>query len=310
MGKSTRVAFGEALARVGEKNPNVVALDADLSVSTMSKYFAEKFPHRFFEMGIAEANMIGTGAGLALSGKIPFICSFGCFVTGRFDQIKISLNYTKANVKIVGTHSGIAIGDDGYSQMGLEDLALMRSLPQMTVLQPADAVETECAIEFLANEHQGPAYIRLTRQNVDDLFNASYKFKFGEGVTLKEGKHLAVFASGGVVSNALQAANILEKEGISIEVVNIHTIKPIDEDLITQLSKRIGKIITVEDHQIIGGLGSAVAEVLSEHAPAKLLRIGIRDQFGESGAPEALYEKYGLSVQGLTRQFKEFALTH
>lgn len=306
MGKSTRAAFGEALARAGEKNRDVVVFDADLSVSTMSKYFAEKFPDRFFEMGIAEANMIGTAAGIAMQGKIPFICSFGAFVTGRFDQIKVSLNYARANVKIVGTHSGIAIGDDGYSQMGLEDLALMRVLPKMTVFQPADATETECIVDYLVNKHNGPSYLRLTRQNVDDLFNASYRYNFGKGVTLREGTDVAIFASGGVVANALHAADSLSKDGISATVVNIHTIKPIDEELIINLSKKIGKLVTVEDHQIIGGLGSAVAETLCDSAPAKLLRIGIRDQYGESGAPEELYEKYGLSTQGIARQVREF----
>lgn len=306
MGKATRTAFGEALARAGEKNKNIIVFDADLSVSTMSKYFAEKFPERFFEMGIAEANMIGTGAGIALQGKVPFICSFGTFITGRFDQIKVSLNYARANVKIVGTHSGIAIGDDGYSQMGLEDLALMRVLPKMTVLQPADATETECIVDFLANKHEGPAYLRLTRQNVEDLFNASYRYNFGKGVILREGKDVAIFASGGVVANALHAAEALSKDGISATVVNIHTIKPIDTELIIRLSKETGKIVTVEDHQIIGGLGSAVAETLSDNAPAKLLRIGIRDQYGESGTPEELYEKYGLSSSGIVRQIREF----
>src|SRR3990167_9006100 len=226
MGKSTRVAFGEALARLGEKNRDIVVFDADLSVSTMSKYFAEKFPDRFFEMGIAEANMIGTGAGIALQGKVAFICSFGTFITGRFDQIKVSLNYAGANVKIVGTHAGIAIGDDGYSKMGLEDLALMLVLPKMTVLQPADATETECIVDFLANKHVGPAYLRLTRQNVDDLFNASYRFNFGKGVVLREGPDVAIFASGGVVASSLYAAEALAKDGISATVVNIHTIKP------------------------------------------------------------------------------------
>ena len=251
MGKATRVAFGEALARIGEKNKNIVVFDADLSVSTMSKYFAEKFPERFFEMGIAEANMIGTGAGIALQGKTAFICSFGTFLTGRFDQIKVSLNYGRANVKIVGTHSGIAIGDDGYSQMGLEDLALMRVLPKMTVLQPADAIETECIVDFLANKHEGPAYLRLTRQNTEDLFNASYHYNFGKGVILREGKDVAVFASGGVVANALHAAEALIKDGISATVVNIHTIKPIDVEIITRLSKETQKIVTVENHPIL-----------------------------------------------------------
>ncbi|OGQ36136.1 MAG: transketolase [Deltaproteobacteria bacterium RIFCSPHIGHO2_12_FULL_43_9] len=306
MGKATRVAFGEALARIGEKNKNIVVFDADLSVSTMSKYFAEKFPERFFEMGIAEANMIGTGAGIALQGKTAFICSFGTFLTGRFDQIKVSLNYGRANVKIVGTHSGIAIGDDGYSQMGLEDLALMRVLPKMTVLQPADAIETECIVDFLANKHEGPAYLRLTRQNTEDLFNASYHYNFGKGVILREGKDVAVFASGGVVANALHAAEALIKDGISATVVNIHTIKPIDVEIITRLSKETQKIVTVEDHQIVGGLGSAVAETLSDNAPAKLLRIGIRDQYGESGTPDELYEKHGLSTPGIARQIREF----
>jgi transketolase len=294
--KATRAAFGETLVRIGETHPNVVVLDADLSVSTKSGAFAKKFPARFFQMGIAEANMIGTAAGLALSGKIPFLCSFGCFITGRFETIRISIGYNQANVRMIGTHAGLGIGEDGYTQMALEDMALMRSLPGMGVLQPADPKETEKMIEYLAEHHRGPVYVRLTRQNVAQLFGDDYEFHYGQGVILKEGKDLALLATGGVVYHSYLAAELLDREGISTTVVNIHTIKPLDESLVLELSKTHKKLVTVEDHNIIGGLGTAVAEVLaSSGGGAKLLRLGVHDVYGESGSAEALYEKYGLS---------------
>src|SRR3954463_12250732 len=225
--KATRDAFGEALAKLGEKYPNIVALDADLAKSTKSEMFAKKFPNRFFEMGIAEANMIGTGAGLALAGKIPFICSFACFVTGRYDQIRISVGYAQANVRIVGSHAGIAIGDDGYSQQGLEDVALMRALPNMAVIQPADDLETEGAVEYLCHHH-GPAFLRTTRQKLERVNQDGYKFEFGKLVELKPAKagtvpDAVIFATGGEVAFALQAAALLEKDGLQVAVGNIHT---------------------------------------------------------------------------------------
>lgn len=305
--KATRAAFGETLVRVGEIHPNVVVLDADLSVSTKSGAFAKKFPTRFFQMGIAEANMIGTAAGLALSGKIPFLCSFGCFITGRFETIRISIGYNQANVRMIGTHAGLGIGEDGYTQMALEDMALMRSLPGVGVLQPADPKETEKMIEYLAEHHRGPVYVRLTRQNVAALFNDHYEFHYGQGVVLKEGKDLALLATGAVVYNSYLAAELLDREGISTTVVNIHTLKPLDESLVLELSKTHKRLVTVEDHNIIGGLGTAVAEVLAqEGSSAKLLRLGVHDVYGESGSAEALYEKYGLSADKIFHESLRF----
>jgi transketolase len=305
--KATRDAFGEALAKLGEKHPEVVALDADLAKSTKSELFAKKFPNRFFEMGIAEANMIGTGAGLALSGKIPFICSFACFVTGRFDQIRISIAYSHANVRIVGSHGGIAIGEDGYSQQGLEDVALMRAIPGMAVIQPADDLETEGAVEYLLR-HQGPAFLRTTRQKVERVNPEGYRFDFGKAVELRGGGTDAVlFATGGQVYPALQAADALQKKGLSVGVVNVHTLKPLDVATVLKLSSAAEAVVTVEDHQVIGGLGSAVAEVLAEAGMARrLLRIGLKDTFGESGTPEELLAKYKLDAPGIAEQVLSF----
>lgn len=301
--KATRVAFGEALARLGGENPDIVVLDADLSKSTMTEHFAKKFPDRFFDMGIAEGNMVGTGAGMALAGKVPFICSFSCFLTGRFEQIRMSIGYSRANVKIVGTHSGIGIGEDGYSQMALEDIALMRSLPNMAVVQPADSVETERALEYIV-QHEGPVFFRLMRQKVNDLHPPAYQFRFGKGVTLRPGRHVALMATGGVVENALKAARTLARKGIEAHVINIHTIKPIDRELITEAALSHGKIVTVEDHGISGGLGSAVAEVVAELGRGRLKRVAVED-YGESGDLEGLYGKYGLSAENIAAKAVE-----
>lgn len=303
--KATRDAFGEALAKMGEKFPDVVALDADLAKSTKSEIFAKKFPHRFFEMGIAEANMIGTGAGLALSGKIPFACSFACFITSRFDQIRISVAYSNANLKLVGSHGGIAIGEDGYSQQGLEDLALMRCIPGMTVIQPADDLETEAAVEFLC-VHKGPAYLRTTRQKVERVNADGYRFQFGKAVELKAGgKDAVIFATGGEVRPALKAAELLEKDGLQVGVINVHTIKPLDVPAILRAAREAKAVVTAEDHQIIGGLGSAVAEALAEAGVGRrLLRIGVRDVFGESGSPEELLAKHKMDSPGIAEQVR------
>lgn len=306
MAKATRLAFGEALAEVGETNPNVVAFDADLAKSTMSVLFAKKFPDRFFEMGIQEANMIGAAAGMALSGKIPFICSFACFITGRYDTIRMSVAYSRAGVKIVGTHAGIGIGEDGNSQMGLEDVGLMRGLPNMMVLQPADELETKQMIQYLANEYDGPAYIRLTRQSMPDVSPQGYQFKPGKSVILRDGKDVTCFASGGTVPGALQAAEKLAAEGISVRVVNLSSIKPLDVDTIVKCARETGKVFTVEDHNVIGGMGTAVCEVLAENCPVLVKRWGMLDRFGESGSPEALYEKYEFNGAGIARRLKEF----
>ncbi len=306
MAKASRLAFGEALAEVGAKNQNVVALDADLAKSTMSKIFADQFPERFFEMGIQEANMIGVAAGLALSGKVPFCCSFACFVTGRYDTIRISVAYPNANVRVIGTHAGIGIGEDGNSQMGLEDIGLMRGLPNMVVLQPADEVETKQMIEFLANRHEGPAYVRLTRQKLADVSPDGYQFKLGKSVVLRDGKDVTCFATGGTVQGAVAAAEELAGEGIDVRVVNLSSIKPIDADIIVKCAKETGKLFTVEDHNIIGGMGTAVAEVVTEKCPVPVFRWGLPDVFGESGSPEALYAKYQLDGPGIAAKIKEF----
>ncbi|TAK05920.1 transketolase family protein [bacterium] len=295
--KATRVAFGEALVRLGAENPDIVVLDADLSKSTMTEHFAGKYPDRFFDMGIAEGNMVGAGAGMALAGKIPFICSFACFVIGRFEQIRMSISYSRANVKIVGTHSGIGIGEDGYSQMALEDIALMRSLPNMAVIQPADGVESERAVEY-AVRHQGPVFLRLTRQKLDDVNPPDYRFQFGKGVVLRPGKDVTLMATGGVVGNTLKAAKILGQKGVDAQVVNIHTLKPIDRELVAKIALSQGKIVTVEDHGITGGLGSAVAEVAAELGRGRVKRVAVED-FGESGDAEGLYRKYGLSEENI-----------
>jgi len=305
MGKPTRVSFGEALAEMGEKFKNIVVLDADLSKSTKSDLFAQRFPERFFHMGIEEANMIGVAAGLALSGFVPFICSFAVFITGRYDTIRMSVAYSEANVKIVGTHAGLGIGEDGNSQMALEDVSLMRSLPGMSVIQPADDIETRQAVKFIA-KHNGPVYLRLTRQVVEDINSPDYKFEYGKGVVLKDGKDVALLATGALVYNALKAGEELEKEGISAKVINIHTIKPIDRNLIIELSENIGRIITLEDHNITGGLGSAVAEVMAEFGNAKLKRIGLNDCFGESGSPSELYKKYGFDKESIKNTVRNF----
>lgn len=302
---ATRQAFGETLAKLGEKYTQIVVLDADLAKSTKSELFAKKYPNRFFEMGISEANMIGVGAGLALEGKVPFICSFGAFVTGRFDQIRMSVSYSKANVRIVGTHAGVAIGEDGHSQMALEDIACLRALPEMAVLQPADDIETAAMVEELVH-YPHPAYLRLTRQNLPRVHKAGTQFKIGKIHGLKEGKDALVLATGGVVGESLAAAAELEKQGLSVEVANVSSISPLDEAFLREACKRHKKFITVEDHYVVGGLGGAIAEFLATEGHGKLHRIGVTE-FGQSGTPEALMEAYGLNAKHLAKKFQAFA---
>ncbi len=304
MSKSTRQAFGESLAAWGEKNKNVVVLDADLSKSTKSEIFAKKYPARFFEMGISEANMIGTAAGLAFTGKLPFLCSFGCFLTGRYDTIRLSVAYSGANVRLVGTHAGVGIGDDGYSQMGLEDLTLMRALPTMGVFQPMDARETELIMDYLCEKWTGPAYLRLTRQNLPELFpmaeKVGAKWEATKNTKLKDAtagkKKVVAFASGAGTAEAVKAAEILENSGASVALYNVHCLKPFDEAGTMAAVKDADLIITVEDHSVIGGLGSCVAETLVKmDRHAKLVMIGVQDKFGESGEPDELYDLHGIS---------------
>ena len=304
--KATREVFGETLAALGEKHPEIVVLDADLSKSTRSDLFAKKYPSRFFEMGIQEANMVGIAAGMALCGKVPFICSFACFVTGRYDQIRISVAYSQANVRIVGSHSGVGIGEDGMSQQGLEDIALMRALPNMTVLQPGDDLECAQAVEFLV-EHQGPAFLRTTRQKLDRVYRDDYRFQMGKAVTLREGADVAIFASGGTVQGAVKAADSLQAAGIGARVVNAHTLRPFDAAAAVKAGRECkAGIVSVEDHVIAGGLGSCIAESLADAGVGARLHRGGLEGFGESGSPEALYKKYELDAEGIEKRVRRF----
>lgn len=305
MAKASRQAFGEALKDLGSANPNIVVLDADLSKSTMSGLFAEAYPDRFFEFGIQEANMIGAAAGLALEGKIPFACSFACFITGRFDTIRMSVGYSQANVKLIGTHAGIGIGEDGHSQMGLEDVALMRTIPGMTVIQPADENETRQAVAF-AVEHQGPVYLRLTRQKLPDVHGKDYNFQCGKGEILEPGDDMTLFATGGTVYGAVQARELLKTMGINARVVNMATLKPVDIELIQTCAEETGCLFAVEDHGIIGGLGSVVAETAAEFSPVPVKRWGILDRFGQSGSPEDLYKAYEIDAEGIAKAAAQF----
>lgn len=296
--KATRQAFGETLAELGSKFPNVVVLDADLAKSTKSEIFAKKYPDRFFEMGIAEANMIGTGSGMGLSGYVPFVCSFGCFVTGRFDQIRMSVSYAQSPVRIVGTHAGIGIGDDGHSQMGLEDLSLMRGLPLMQVLQPCDEVETRQMMEYLMAGTGGPAYLRLTRQNLAPVHGHDYRWQLGKIDIIKKGTGVALIGTGATVQECIGAQKILG----DVTVANIHSLKPFDAKGIVELARTHKTIVTVEDHYVTGGLGSAVAEAMAEAGVStRLIRLGIQDTFGESGEGPELYEKYGISAAKIAK---------
>lgn len=295
--KAIRNAYGEALKRLGEINKNVVVLDADLSGSTMTKTFKSAFPDRFFNMGIAEQNMIAAAAGLAIAGKIPFASTFAMFGAGRaFEIIRNSICYPKLNVKIAVTHAGISVGEDGASHQSIEDISLMRSIPNMTVIVPCDAVEAEKAV-FAAAEYNGPCYLRMARPATNIITNENTPFTLGKANVLREGKDVCIFATGIIVAEALLAAEMAEKDGISVTVVNIHTIKPIDRDIIVEMAKKHKKLITAEEHSIIGGLGSAVSEVLTDEYPAKLIRIGMKDTFGESGTVDELMNKYGLTAK-------------
>lgn len=301
---ATREAYGQALVRLGEIKENIVVMDADLSKSTKTVEFAKRFPERFFDMGIAEQNLMGTAAGLSLSGKIPFASTFAIFATGRaFEQIRNSIAYPKLNVKIAATHAGLTVGEDGASHQATEDLAIMRALPNMTVLVPADGVETEKAV-FAAVEHQGPVYLRLGRPGVPVLYDDTYDFRIGKADLLRPGEDVGIVAAGYMVSIALEAAVELEKEGIQAAVLNASTIKPLDEEAVIGLARETGLLVTAEEHNIIGGLGSAVAEVVSERYPVPVYRVGLRDVFGESGTPAELLEKYGLDKKGLVASVK------
>lgn len=302
---ATRDAYGEALKELGKTNKDIVVLDADLSGSTKTAVFKKEYPDRFFNVGIAEQNLMGTAAGLATTGKIPFASTFAMFATGRaFEIIRNSICYPKLNVKIAATHAGLTVGEDGATHQSVEDLSLMRSIPNMTVLCPADGVEAKKAI-IKASQYNGPVYIRLGRSKEPVIFNQDYNFQIGKGVELKAGNDITIIATGIMVSKALEAGKILENHGISARVINMSTIKPIDEDIIIKAAKETKKIVTVEEHSIIGGLGSAVAEVLVENYPVPLKRIGVEDKFGESGTAEDVLKKYGLTVENIVEKVKK-----
>jgi transketolase len=302
--KASRAAFGEALIDLGARDERIVTLDADLSKSTMTAKFAKTYPGRAFNLGIAESNLIGVAAGLALAGRIPFACSFACFLVGRFETIRVSVAYSQAPVKLVGTHVGVAIGEDGYSQMGLEDIACIRSLTNIPIVQPADELETKQAVAW-AVEHPGPVYLRLTRQNLEPVHGDGYRFQFGRAEVLRPGTDVSVLATGGPLWNALEAAKRLEADGIRAEVLNVATIKPLDEETILRSAGKTGHVVTVEDHSITGGLGGAVAELLGEAMPTPLKRLGVVG-FGESGDAKGLYAKHGLDVDGIARSIRKF----
>ncbi|NLS44967.1 MAG: transketolase family protein [Firmicutes bacterium] len=297
----TRAAYGKALIELGRLNPDIVVLDADLSKSTRTDGFAREFPERFFQMGVAEADMMGTAAGLAASGKIPFASSFAIFASGRaFDQVRQTAGYGRLNVKIGASHGGITVGEDGASHQSIEDLTLMRVIPGMTVIVPADAVETHQAV-FAAADHEGPVYIRTGRSPVPVLFKESYNFKIGEAIVVRDGKDITIIACGIMVSESLKAAEILAEKGISARVINMATIKPIHTDIIIKAAEETGAIVTAEEHSIIGGLGSAVCETVSEICPVPVKRIGVCDVFGQSGKPDELMKAYSLTADDIAR---------
>ena len=304
---ATRDSYGNALAELGTAHENVVVLDADLAAATKTGVFKKAHPERFIDCGIAESNMMGVAAGLAAAGKVPFASSFAMFAAGRaFEQIRNSIGYPKLNVKIGATHAGISVGEDGATHQCNEDIALMRTIPGMVVINPSDDVEARAAVKA-AYEHVGPVYMRFGRLAVPVINDeATYKFEIGKGIVLKEGKDVTIIATGLCVNEALEAAKLLAADGIDAEVINIHTIKPLDEELIVEAAKATGKVVTVEEHSVIGGLGSAVCDVLSEKAPTQVMKIGINDTYGESGPALELIAKYGLDTESIYQKIKAF----
>ena len=295
--KAIRESYGEALLDLGAKNDKVVVLDADLSGATKTNLFAKKYPDRFFDMGIAEANMMGTAAGLASCGKIAYASTFAAFAAGRaYDQIRNSICYPKMNVKICATHSGVTVGEDGATHQMLEDLGLMRGLPNMTVLCTSDDTETRWVVEEIS-KIQGPVYVRLCRLATPVIYDENQKFEIGKAIQIGEGTDATIFATGVVVSEAIKAKEELEKQGINIRVVDVHTIKPIDKEMIVKCAKETKKLISIEDHSIINGLGTAIADVLTEEYPCKLIKLGVKDEFGRSGKATELLEHYGLTAK-------------
>ena len=307
---ATRQSYGEALAELGKENGNVVVLDADLSGATKTNIFASKFPDRFFDIGIAEQDMMGTAVGLSTFGKIPYVSTFAVFAAGRaYDQVRNTIAHTNANVKICATHAGITVGEDGATHQMLEDISLMRTIPNMKVISPSDDLETRWAINEISKENE-PVYVRLSRLATPVIYDEEFvkenniEFKIGKGIKIGKGTDASIITTGITVSEALKAKEELAKEGISVRVVDIHTIKPIDKEIIIECAKETKKIITVEDHSIIGGLGSAVCEVLSENYPVKVIRMGIKDEFGESGKAEELIRKYKIDSESIIDMIK------
>ncbi len=304
---ATRESYGNALVELGNQYDNVVVLDADLAAATKTGTFKKAFPERHIDCGIAEGNMMSVAAGIASTGKVPFASSFAMFAAGRaFEQVRNSIGYPKLNVKIGATHAGISVGEDGATHQCNEDIALMRTIPGMVVINPSDDVEAKAAVKA-AYEHQGPVYLRFGRLAVPVINDREdYKFEIGKGVVLREGKDVTIFATGLEVAETLEAAEKLAADGIEAKVVNIHTIKPLDEELVVAAAKETGKVVTVEEHSVIGGLGSAVCDVLSEQAPTKVLKIGVNDTFGESGPAVELIKKYGLDAESIYKKVKAF----
>ncbi|HIV13653.1 MAG TPA: transketolase family protein [Candidatus Pullilachnospira stercoravium] len=304
---ATRESYGNALVELGAEHEEIVVLDADLAAATKTGMFKKAYPDRFIDCGIAEGNMMGVAAGLAAAGKVPFASSFAMFAAGRaFEQVRNSIGYPHLNVKIGATHAGISVGEDGATHQCNEDIALMRSIPGMTVICPADDVEAKAAVKA-AYEHEGPVYMRFGRLAVPVINDRpDYKFELGKGVVLREGKDVTIIATGLCVAASLEAADLLAAEGISAKVINIHTIKPLDEELVAAAAKETGKVVTVEEHSVIGGLGSAVCDALCAKAPTPVLKIGINDVFGESGPALELLKKYGLDGEGIFRKVRDF----
>lgn len=303
--KATRQSYGEALLEMGKENENVVVLDADLSSATKTSLFGKEFPNRFFDMGIAEANMMGTAAGFATCGKIPYASTFAAFAAGRaYDQIRNSICYPNLNVKICATHSGITVGEDGATHQMLEDISMMRTLPNMVVLSTSDDVQTKWAVKEIA-KIKGPVYLRLSRMKTGKIYDEKQKFEIGKAVQIGEGMDGTIFATGITVEQALIAQKELKEKGIQIRVVDIHTIKPLDKEIIIKCAKETKKLVSIEDHNIIGGLGSAISEVLTEEYPVKLERMGIKDTFGKSGKAEKLMEYFGITATDIVREFSK-----
>ena len=303
--KATRQSYGEALLELGKENKDIVVLDADLSNATKTNIFAKEFPDRFFDMGIAEQDMMATAAGFATCDKIPYASSFAVFACGRaYDQIRNSICYPNLNVKVCATHSGITVGEDGATHQMLEDIALMRTLPNMTVISTSDDIQTKWAVKEIS-KIKGPVYLRLSRYAIPIIYNENENFEIGKAVQIGDGVDASIIATGDVVCEAIKAKEELEKQGINVRVIDMHTIKPIDKDIIIKCARETKKIITIEDHNIIGGLGSAVCEVLSEEEPTKVIRMGIKDSFGKSGTAEELLKYFELTAEDIIKKVKE-----